>query len=551
MGSENRDIAGRPVGSNRGAFRSWPRWGRWGAGILAVLLLLLAILFVASYFLDEPLRRSTEQRMNQRLKGYTVRVPKLHFQLVGLIMTVEGLEVIQQAYPDPPIARFPEMEFDVHWRALLRGKLVGEVFLGRPEVRIDLRQFRAEAASPVPLKERGWQHAVAEMYPFKINALTVRDGKLTYIDQDKDRPLVLSGLNLDASNIRNIFVPENVYPSAFHMETAVFGTGRGIVEGNANFLAEPHLGIDARLKLENIPLGYFKPVVARTNLSVRKGVFSGSGRIEYAPNVKVTHLHELTIRGLEIDYVHTGRTAEEEKRRAAEVGKAVKEAPKSEMLLRVDHVRFQDCAVGMKNEDANPPYRVFLADADLRLENLSNKFSQGPAELKLQGKFMGSGPTMVTANFRPEVEGPDLDLQITIEDTQLTDMNDVFRAYGKFDVSGGTFAFVSELRVKNDRISGYIKPFFKDMKVYDERDDREKKVFRQLYEMLVGGVAKLLERKERDVVAAKADISGPVSKPKVSSWQIIGNVIQNAFFKAILPEFEKQASESKRKGSKP
>jgi hypothetical protein len=331
------------------------------------------------------------------------------------------------------------------------------------------------------------------------------------------------------------------------METAIFGTGRGIVEGNANFLAEPHLGIDARLRLEKVPLEYFKPVVARTNLSIRGGMFTGSGRIEYAPNVKVTHLEDLTVQGMEIDYVHKASTAEAEKKRAEEVGKAVKEAPKSEMLFRVDRLRLARCNVGMVNENASRPYRVFLADADLRLSNLSNKFSQGPAEAELQGKFMGSGPTLVNAQFRPEKEGPDLDLRVKIEDTRMADMNDLFRAYGKFDVTEGRFAFYSELQIKNDAISGYIKPFFKDMRVYDERTDSEKKFFRQLYEMLVGGVANLLESRHRHEVAARADISGPVEKPRISNWQIVGKLIENAFFKTILPGFEKEASKAKRR----
>ncbi|PWB63762.1 MAG: hypothetical protein C3F14_07695 [Deltaproteobacteria bacterium] len=288
-------------------------------------------------------------------------------------------------------------------------------------------------------------------------------------------------------------------------------------------------------------------MVARTNLSIRSGTFSGSGRIEYAPNVKVAHLEDLAIRGMQVDYVHSARTAEAEKRRAEVVGKAVKEAPKAEMLFRVDQLRLTRCSVGMQNENANPPYRVFLADADLSLTNLSNKFSQGPADMELKGKFMGSGPTVVNARFRPEKEGPDLDLQIKIENTRMADMNDLFRAYGNFDVTEGQFSFFSELKIRNDAISGYIKPFFKDMKVYDERTDREKKGFHQMYEMLVGGVARLLESRHRHEVAAKADVSGPVENPRLSNWQIIGKLIENAFFRTILPGFEKEVSRAKRK----
>ncbi|MGE5663100.1 MAG: DUF748 domain-containing protein, partial [Deltaproteobacteria bacterium] len=390
---------GKLLRSSGSAVRAVPKGIRWAAGILVVLL---AGLSVASHFLDEPFRRSMEKRMNDSLKGYSVRLPYLHYQLVGLSLTLKGLTVIQQANPDPPIAHFPVLRIGVHWREILFGRLVAEFRLERPEVLINLQQLRSEAASKVPLSEHGWQRAVEAMYPLKINALSIQDAKITYIDQDRDMPLRLTRLTLTAGNIRNVRSPNKVYPSSFRLETAIFGTGRGTVEGNANFLAEPYPGVDARIVLNDVPLEYFKPVIARTNLSIRKGRFSGSGRIEYAPKVKIAHLEDLTIRDLDIDYIHTPQTAAAEKERAEEVAEAVKEIGKSELLLHVDRLRFDDCTVGMVNEAANRPYRVYLADADLRLTNLSNRFSKGPAEAELRGRFMGSGATTVNARFRPE-----------------------------------------------------------------------------------------------------------------------------------------------------
>jgi hypothetical protein len=56
---------------------------------------LLVILVIASFFVDEPMRRSMERSMNQRLKGYTVRLPRLHFQLFGLSVTLHDLTISQ------------------------------------------------------------------------------------------------------------------------------------------------------------------------------------------------------------------------------------------------------------------------------------------------------------------------------------------------------------------------------------------------------------------------------------------------------------------------
>ncbi len=253
---ENRSHDRKPLPPLRGISRSLPKALRWGAGIVATLLL---VLFIASYFLDEPLRRSMENNLNSKLKGYSVRLPKLHFQLVGFTMTLKGLTVSQKAYPDPPIAYFPVLQASVNWHEILTGRLVAEFRLDRPEVHVNLQQLSHEAASEVPIKEQGWQQAVEAIYPLKINVLTIHDATITYIDQDPKRPLRLSRLNLKTSNIRNVRLPDKVYPSSFHLETAIFETGRGVIDGKANFLAEPYPGINARVTLDKVPLDYFKP----------------------------------------------------------------------------------------------------------------------------------------------------------------------------------------------------------------------------------------------------------------------------------------------------
>jgi hypothetical protein len=61
-------------------------------------------------------------------------------------------------------------------------------------------------------------------------------------------------------------------------------------------------------------------------------------------------------------------------------------------------------------------------------------------------------------------------------------MNDLFRAYGNFDVVAGKFSLYSEIKIRQRKIDGYIKPLFRDMKVYDRRQDAEKSMFRRLYE---------------------------------------------------------------------
>jgi hypothetical protein len=152
---------------------------------------------------------------------------------------------------------------------------------------------------------------------------------------------------------------------------------------------------------------------------------------------------------------------------------------------------------------------------------------------------MGSGPTQVVAHFRPEVDGPDFDMRVAIDSTDLTTMNDMLR--GKFDVVAGEFSFYSELAVKNAQVRGYVKPLFKNVKAYDPAQDRDKSAIRKMYEKVVTGVAKVTKNLPRKEVATEVDISGRLDNPNISTLQAILKLIQNAFIKAILPGFDREA----------
>lgn len=279
---------------------------------------------------------------------------------------------------------------------------------------------------------------------------------------------------------------------------------------------------------------------------MREGSLSASGRLEYAPRTRVLDVADLTIRGLHLDYVHTARTAAAEERRADKVGRAARRATDQPgLLLRLQRLELADAEIGLVNRARKPDYRVFLSGTNLEVTNLSNQFRRGPALARLSGKFMGSGRTVAAASFRPEKKGPDFDLDLAIRGTQLKSMNDMLRAHAKVDVVGGTFSFYSEVRVKDGRIAGYVKPLFKDVDAYDPQQDEQDNIFRKIWEGLVGGIAKLLENEPRDEVATRADISGPVENPDSNTWEIIVSLVQNAFFKAILPGLEKTATRRK------
>lgn len=512
--------------------------------LLRWLPLTLGILILTAiaglWFVNRELPAFIERKLNANVEGYHFRVGQATVSPI-LSLEIRQLTMTQIDHPDPPVAEIPLWRLNIEWSQIFSGVLVSDYVIARPTLHITLPQAKQELEEDVPIQERGWREAVYSFYPIKINEFKVEDADVTYVDQDQYKPLHFTHLNFLAGNIRNIRSPKESYPSDLDLDGNIFGSGRIVMKGHANFLAEPHAGINADLALQHVALEPLLPVTGRYNIHIHGGVLSADGHLEYsAEGQTAATLKMLTIEHARVEYVHTPETTVKEKQTGQAAVKTAKNLQnKPETLIRIDHGEIKNSEFGFVNKAAEPSYRVFLSDGELTLENISNHLTEGSGVVKLTGSFMGSGDTVISGTFRPESTSPDFDLNIKIERTQMRAMNDLLRAYGNFDVTAGLFSVYSELSVKSGRTEGYIKPLFKNMKVYDARQDREKNLFRKVYEGLVGGIAKLLENRSRNEVATRTDISGPLESPETSTWQTVVNLVKNGFFKAVLPGFER------------
>jgi hypothetical protein len=506
-------------------------------GIVVIVL----VAGLALFFADEPLRAFIERQLNTHVEGYSFTVGKAHLY-PNVSLLIEDLVMTQTKHPTPPVASIPKWHFSIQWRHIFSGVLVSDYLIDHPTLHITLPQAKKEVQDEKPIHKKGWRDAVYSFYPFKINEFKVVDADLTYVDQDPSKPLHLTHLNFKVGNIRNIHFPNDAYPSDLSLDGNIFGPGRIELKGHANFLSEPSAGINADMALRQVALEPLLPVTGRYNVQLHGGMLSAEGHLEYTAEGQTdANLKTLTVDNVRLDYVHAAETATKETQVKKETVKTAKKlSNKPDTVVKIEKAVIKNSEFGFVNQAAKPPYRVFWTKGEMQLNNISNQFTEGTGMMKIKGKFMGTGDTLMSATFRPETKSPDFDLNIKIENTQLPAMNDLLRAYGNFDVTAGVFSLYSELSVRNGAIEGYIKPLFRDMKVYDERQDKEKSAFHKLYEGLVGGIAKLLENRPREEVATKVEISGSLDNPKTSTWETVVNLIQNAFFRAILPGFERQ-----------
>jgi len=199
------------------------------------------------------------------------------------------------------------------------------------------------------------------------------------------------------------------------------------------------------------------------------------------------------------------------------------------------------------NQTTKPNVRIYADHIEASLKEFNNQLATGASEFQMSGRFMGSGNTRVTGTIRPASQNSNLRLKIAIENTDMKAMSKIFQAYGKFDIKRGEFSFYSEIAIRNNRIQGYVKPIFKNMEVTDMRTPEDKSLFHKLYAGAVGAMAELLKNRPRQQVATETDISGPLEDPRANTAQIIVNLVRNAFFKAILPGFEREVSDGQQK----
>lgn len=521
-----------------------PRAVIWIAIALALVVL---IAIVGAYFIDEPLRRQTEARINAALKGYTVRIGALDFHPIGFSLDLEDTVIIQNANPEPPVARIPNLTASVDWKALLFGRVVADFTIDDPVIVINLKHSESERRDPEALHERGWQAALQAIYPLKINEFVISNGHLTYLDRGPYRPLELRNIDFTARNIRNVRSSPGEYPSDVHLQAAVFDKGRLELEGHADFLAEPHVAFTAGVTFDQIDLSYFRPITERYHFDVRGGMISTAGTLEYAANKKILDVPDLRVDGLIADYEHVKKSAPTEEL-AKKTGRVIEQKTNDPGLeVRFNNVRIAGAELGMVNRAANPEYRLFVTKTHLDISNLSNQAEAGVAAARARGLFMGSGSLDASARFRPRGKSANFDLRLVIEETEMKAMNGLFLATGNFDVNAGRFSLFTEISVRDGVVDGYVKPLFRDVDVYDVKQDKKKNVLRQIYEGIVGGLSWLLENKPRDQVATTTRISGRLSNPETSTLDLTLGLIENAFFEAILPGLERSLETERRK----
>ena len=259
--------------------------------------------------------------------------------------------------------------------------------------------------------------------------------------------------------------------------------------------------------------------------------------VEWKALLKGAIVGEVSLINPSLNFVAQNFTSEADTSSAVEEKEHWTETLKDLMPLTVNRFEIVDGKIAYLDYASSPNVSVHMHNLQLVATNLSNtekSTEELPSTIKISGQTIGGGNinTTIEANVLKEI--PDFDMDFKLTGVDLKSLNDFLKAYGKFDVERGQFDLFSEVKLIDGELTGYVKPFFDNLKVLNwEKDKEDDGFFRALWEGVVGLVSEGVENQPRDEIATQVPIQGNVNQPETDVWTTIINILKNAFIEAF------------------
>jgi hypothetical protein len=241
---------------------------------LAIALVALAVIGVAARLAAPPIVKHYVNLALADMGDYTGSVTDVNLFLLRGGYRLRNVRIVKlDSTSDTPFIEMPTMELSLQWRALFRGRAVGEVLMYEPVVNL----VQGEGASDQQLGTgANWPQEVRSLFPFKLNSVEVLNGLVTFRAPgiSTEQSLTLRDFHLLLHNLTNV---QGVNDDAFAdlaLDGKIMGNAPIELTGSFDPNAEaPTFDID--LMIEGAKLTDVNPWLDRfLKADAESGVFS-------------------------------------------------------------------------------------------------------------------------------------------------------------------------------------------------------------------------------------------------------------------------------------
>ncbi|MBI2722082.1 MAG: DUF748 domain-containing protein [Bacteroidetes bacterium] len=210
------------------------------------------------------------------------------------------------------------------------------------------------------------------------------------------------------------------------------------------------------------------------------------------------------------------------------------------MPLQINRFEINYGIIKYVDKNSTPKVDIEMNNTHVTAENLTNakSLTSLPSTVTASADIY-EGTLTLDMKLDPLAQNPTFDLNSELKNTNLVKLNEFFKAYGKIDVSRGSFGLYTEVAGKEGKFVGYVKPIIKDLKVLGP-EDKNDGLLRKFWEGIVGGVGVLFRNQKEDQIATKIPIEGSFGKTKVYTWRAIMEILRNAFIEALTPSLDNE-----------
>jgi len=174
------------------------------------------------------------------------------------------------------------------------------------------------------------------------------------------------------------------------------------------------------------------------------------------------------------------------------------------MPLHINRFEILQGEIAYHDSTSKPVVSIEMTNTHVLAQNLRSVYDADallPATIDASA-YLYRGNLNMKMKLNPLATYPTFDMNTELTNTNLPELNEFFKAYGKFDVNKGTFGLYSEMAAKNNKFTGYVKPVIVDLDVFGP-EDKNDGFLHKLWERVVGSVGVIFTNQKKDQIATK------------------------------------------------
>jgi len=211
--------------------------------------------------------------------------------------------------------------------------------------------------------------------------------------------------------------------------------------------------------------------------------------------------------------------------------------------FKLNSVQVHDGAIHFRSYKSAKPVDVYLNNLDASIDDLTNvrdRTTPMLTTIKASALAMDQAKFQLRMKMDPFSYQPTFQMAVRLIGLDVTTINDLALTYGKFNFKQGFFDLVVEIDSSEGQMNGYIKPLFRNLRIFDVVQDikYDNDPLQFFWQALLGVTTGVLTNQQRDQFGTLIPFTGDMSSPNTDLLSAIGNILRNAFVRAYLPRLE-------------